>query len=310
MGGPDSLDAVEPYLKNIFNDPAIISIPLPNILRDKLAGWIAKKRVFESTEIYKKIGNKTPLTEISENQAALLEKLLNTTNSGPFSVFPAMRYWHPFVEDVWEKITADGYEKIVVLSLYPFYSFVTSGSLIDLVNDLQSKYDMPDDRVVSIDRFGNNQKFIAAIAEQINQALKENPDFKDVLLSAHSIPMRSIKKGDPYRDEIERHVNRLQKLLPDDVYLHLAFQSKIGPVKWLGPSTPDKITELAEKGVNKLLACPLGFIADNSETIYEIGMLYKDFAEEKGIEHFIRIDSLNTNDLFIQALKEIVLEKL
>ena len=120
--------------------------------------------------------------------------------------------------------------------------------------------------------------------------------------------MRSIKKGDPYRDEIEQSVNRLKQQLPADINLYLAFQSKVGPVDWLGPATDDTIQELAQKGVKKLLVYPLGFVADNSETIYEIGMLYGDLAKEKGIADYIRIDSLNTDPIFVDTLTSLVLD--
>ncbi len=311
MGGPESLDSVEPYLKNIFNDPAIISIPLPASWRNKLATFIARKRQEESKQIYRKIGGKTPLTDITKLQAKSLETALNTNSEVNFNVFPAMRYWHPFIEDVWNKIGQQSFDHIIFISLYPFYSLATSGSLFELLKRIKKESQSNTTASLScIDRFGNHPLFVKAIASQIQKALEQHPDYKDVLLSAHSIPMRSINKGDPYFREIEETVSSIHKHIGGDTRFHLAFQSKVGPVKWLGPSTPDKIVELANSGVKNLLAYPLGFVADNSETVYEIGMLYKDLAYKNGIKGFIRIESLNSHPLFIEMLKRLVLDNL
>jgi len=310
MGGPNKLDDVQQYLTNIFEDPAIINYPVGQFIRNKFAAALAKSRVEESKEIYRKLGGKTPLLDITNQQCTALEKSLNIENSNSFSVLPAMRYWHPFIEETWQKVAADSFDKIVFVSLYPFYSFTTSGSLLTEVSKMNKKFPDTANKTVCVDRFGSHPKFIEAMAAEINKALKANPAYKDLLLSAHSIPMRSIKKGDPYRKEIGETVDLLKKQLPSDINVHLAFQSKVGPVEWLGPATDDKIAGLAENGVKKLLAYPLGFIADNSETIYEIGMLYGDLASKKGITDFKRIDSLNSNPIFIEALKSLVLEAL
>ena len=313
MGGPDSLAAVEPYLTNIFTDPDIIDIPLPTVLRKPFARWLAQKRGPESREIYHQIGGKTPLLAITQQQATALEARLNATGLAQFKVFPAMRYWHPLTEDVWQAILAEGFDKLVVLTLYPFFSSTTTGSLLRLVARLNAKGAFQPDDLWIIDRFGNHPAFIKAMATQINSWLGDDPDqslpYLDLLLSAHSIPMRRIKHGDPYRDEIEQAVAALQAQLPPTLRVHLAYQSKIGPVQWLSPATPAKISELAAKGVKNLLVYPLGFVADNSETLYEIGMLYKTQAQQQGIENFVRIDALNTDGLFIEALQTIILEK-
>ena len=308
MGGPHELDAVECYLYNIFMDPDIIDIPLPGFLRRKFIAWFAKKRAPESTEIYRKIGGKTPLTDITNQQAALLEKKLNTNNKSDFKVFVAMRYWYPFVEEVWEKVVKEGYQQLIVVTLYPYYSTTTTGSLISLINRLNKDKIFADDNITIIDRYGDHPLFIKAMVEQIKKELQKTP-VKDLMLSAHSIPMKRIKKGDPYRDEIERSVSLIKEQLPRDLNIHLCYQSKVGPIEWLSPQTDDTVVKLAEKGVKALLAYPLGFVADNSETIYEIGMLYRDLAKEKGIINFKRIDALNTDPNFIDALADLILNR-
>ena len=310
MGGPDSLEAVEPYLINIFSDPDIVDIPFPGFLRKRFARWLAEKRSPESREIYSKIGGKTPLTEITKHQAGLLEKALNHEDDGPYKVFPAMRYWHPFVEDVWQEINESDFSNIIVLSLYPFYSTTTTGSLEKLLYRLLPASRFEKDNIRIITRFGNYPGFIDAVVLQIKRIMIEekNTPYKHLLLSPHSIPVKRIKNGDPYKAEIEEACKLISDRLPE-IEVHLAYQSKIGPVKWLSPSTPDKIAELAQKGVKDLLVYPLGFVADNSETIYEIGMLYKEFAYKMGIRNFKRIDALNTDEIFIRVMKEIILSR-
>jgi len=308
MGGPHELDAVECYLYNIFMDPDIIDIPLPGFLRRKFIAWFAKKRAPESTEIYRKIGGKTPLTDITYKQAELLDSKLNTNGNSGFKVFAAMRYWYPFVEEVWEKIIKEGYEQLIIVTLYPYYSTTTTGSLVSLINRLNKDKTFPDENITIIDRYGAHPLFIKAMVERINKELNDT-GYKNLMLSAHSIPMKRIKKGDPYRDEIERSVKLIQKQLPNDIKVHLCYQSKVGPIEWLSPQTDEMVVKLAEQGVKDLLVYPLGFVADNSETIYEIGMLYKDLAEQKGITNFKRIDALNTDPIFIDALTDLILTR-
>ncbi|RIK40600.1 MAG: ferrochelatase [Chloroflexi bacterium] len=314
MGGPDSLAAVEPYLVNIFSDPDIIDIPLPSPLRMRFVRWFAGRRAAESREIYHQLGGKTPLTAITQQQAELLAARLNATGLASFAVFPAMRYWHPLVEDVWQAVRRQGFDKLVVVTLYPFFSTTTTGSLIRLVNRLNAQGDFPPDDLLIVDRFGDHPAFIRAMAGQIRRALAAaettGVGYHDLLLSAHSIPMRRIKRGDPYQREIEAAVAALRPHLPPDLRLHLAYQSKIGPIRWLSPATPDKIDELAAAGVKNLLVYPLGFVADNSETLYEINMLYKDQAHARGIENFVCIEALNIDPHLIEALERVVVERL
>ena len=314
MGGPDSLDAVEPYLVNIFSDPDIIDLPGPASWQKYFARWLAGKRVEKSRKIYRDIGGKSPLNDISKEQAERLQAQLNNQTAGThrFDVFPAMRYWHPLIEDVWAKVLQNGYDQIIFLSMYPFYSSTTSGSLTNLVNQLLSQHagELPEVRI--IDRFGSHPLFIKAMAMQIRQALSENDIIgrTDVVLSAHSIPLKRIKKGDPYQNEIETALALLRAELPENIVLHLSYQSKIGPVKWLGPGTLDKVGELALQGIQILVVYPFGFVADNSETIQEIGIVIKKKAIESGISRYFRVDALNADKRFIDALTAIVAENL
>lgn len=313
MGGPDSLDAVEPYLVEIFSDPDIIDIPLPEILRKPLVRWLAKKRAPKSRGIYEKLGGQTPLLKITEQQADALEQTLNNGSEHRFEVFPAMRYWHPFMEEVWQKVVQQNFDKIIVLSMYPFYSTTTSGSIQNELQRLTKKYNIAQEKVQFIDRFGThplfNKSMVELLKENLAQVSSDEP--QHVLFSAHSIPMKRINNGDPYFDEVKNAVDTLRAYFPEEqVKFYLSFQSKLGPVEWLSPATDNKIEELASQGIKRLFVFPLGFVADNSETVYEIGMLYRDLAREKGIEEYFRIEALNVRPSFIEALKQIVLEKL
>lgn len=308
MGGPDSLESVHPYLKEIFLDPDLIQIPIRGKLREKLAEFLATKRAPKSRKIFQAIGGSSPLLSITQDQADRLQQRLQSNNP-ECSVFPAMRYWHPFIEEVWQRVHDEGFESVVIVSMYPFYSHSTTGSIVRLVEALQAR--QAAQRLEIIDRFGDSDMFIEAMAEQIREATAKahtEPPFH-VLLSAHSLPQRQIKKGDPYAKEILRAMDALQKKLSPDVQLHLSYQSKIGPVKWLGPSTEDKIQELSAT-LNELWVYPFGFVADNSETLYEIGQLYKESALENGLEFYHRIDALNDHDTFINALAMLIEKKI
>ncbi len=308
MGGPDSLDSVHPYLKQIFLDPDLIQIPIGGAFRVKFAEFLASKRAPKSRKIFEAIGGSSPLLKIMQDQAAKLEKQLRSQKFD-CRVFPAMRYWHPFIEDVWQRVHDESFDSVVAVSMYPFYSQSTTGSMVRLVEQLQRR--QPVSRLEIIDRFGDAELFIEAMAAQIREAISEAKTEAPfpVLLSAHSLPLRQIKKGDPYESEIKQSINALQKKLPSDVQLHLSYQSKIGPVKWLGPSTKEAINKLATR-VQELWVYPFGFVADNSETLYEIGQLYKTSAFDAGLEFYHRINALNGNDTFIKALGRLINEKI
>ena len=315
MGGPNSLEAVEPFLFEIFNDSHIIDIALPSFVRRRLARFIARKRKNESIEILRKLGGKTPLHKIMRQQAKALQSALNsqTGDGSKFTVWPANRYSHPSLEDVLFSIREEGYERIVVVSMYPFFATSTSGSIAGEIKRLQNKFGISAQTLLYIDRFGNRTAFVRAMAKHIREHIGNEPPVDEkahLLLSAHSVPQRHLDKGDPYFEEVRQTVNHLQKELPDWLEVHLAFQSKIGPVKWLEPSSAAKIRQLAMAGIKKLFVYPLGFVADNSETVYEIGMLYRDLALQNGIKEFVRIEALNVRPDFINVLSEVVLEHL
>ncbi len=313
MGGPDSLQAVEPFLRQIFSDPHIIDIAMPAFFRRRLARIIARKRSKESLEIYKRLGGKTPLHDNMRRQAEALQLILNADaeNDVAFRVLPANRYGRPSLEGVLKDIQGDGYDSILVISMYPFFATSTSGSIASELKRLRSQLHWREGHIQYIDRYGHLPEFLRAQARHIEDQLKKEisqGEKIDVLLSAHSIPRRQHAKGDPYQSEVYYALDELKKQVHPAIRFHLAFQSKIGPVQWLEPSTEEKIAELARRGIKRLFVYPLGFVADNSETVYEIGMLYREWALKQGIQQFIRLNALNDFPPFLQVLANLVRE--
>lgn len=301
MGGPDSLESVEPFLYNLFSDRDIIKIG-PAFLQPFIAKMIVKKRAPKSAANYAQIGGKSPLRELTEQQGVALEAALGEQ----YRCFVAMRYWHPFVYEALEEIKKQGIKRIIALSLYPHYSRATSGSSFnDLDRSLKSSATSFD--LLTIKHFYNNPLYITALVEKIDQALATFTDRSKVQLffSAHSLPKSFIADGDPYLNHIQETVRLVMEQL-GQISHHLAFQSRAGPVKWLEPSTGDKLKELAAEGHKDVLVVPLSFVSDHIETLHEIDIEYREIAHQLGIVNFCRVESLNSSPLFIKCLAELV----
>jgi ferrochelatase len=302
MGGPDSLEAVEPFLYNLFSDRDIIKIG-PAFLQPFIARVIVKRRAPQSAANYRDIGGKSPLRELTEQQAAELEKVLGDR----YRCFVAMRYWHPFTEEALSAIRQEGIGRIIALSLYPHYSRATSGSSFnELEKCLSGSKTRPG--VSCIRQFFDHPLYIQALAEKIEQGLSGFSDRTNVQLffSAHSLPQSFIADGDPYLGHIQATVRLVMEHF-EGIAHHLAFQSRAGPVKWLEPSTGDKLKELAALGHRKVLMVPLSFVSDHIETLHEIDIEYREEAHKLGITDFRRMESLNSSPTFIQCLAELVL---
>jgi len=305
LGGPDSLEAVQPFLQNLFSDPDIFKIPL---VQKPLAKFIAKKRSPKVIEEYKLIGGKSPIGYWTEVQRKMLEEKLNE-NENLFDVFIAMRYWKPFTQEVVEKISKNNYEKIFLLPLYPQYSISTTGSSF---NEWKRHY--KDDRaeIVYIENYHTNTNYINAVIERIKQSLNEfeDRDKAYLLFSAHGVPVSYIKKGDPYQKQIEETV---QLVISQGKFTNpysLAYQSKVGPMKWLEPSTDKEIERLIHSGFKNLLVIPIAFVSDHIETLYELDIEYRKIAEECGAEKYIVMKKLNDSKIFVEALKEEIWKRL
>jgi ferrochelatase len=301
MGGPDSLDAIEPFLFNLFSDRDIIRIG-PAFLQPLIARFISRNRAKKVAEYYRQIGGKSPIRELTGQQALELEKSLGDG----YRCFVAMRYSKPDTIEALAAIKREGIGRVIVLSLYPHYSRATSGSSINELERVlaQSKLKF---ELTYILKFYDNPGYIAALVEKVEQGLAGFADRSGVQLvfSAHGLPQSFIDSGDPYLDHIQATV-RLTMEHFGGISHHLAFQSRAGPVKWLEPSTETKIQELAASGCKQLLMVPLSFVSDHIETLYEIDIQYREEARQLGIEDFRRTESLNSSPLFIRCLAELV----
>jgi ferrochelatase len=308
LGGPDSLNAVKPFLYNLFSDRDIIKLG-PPFLQKPIAALIANTRAKKTMDAYSLIGGKSPLLDITKAQAYALEESLNSSRftvhgSRSFKVYVGMRYWHPFIEETLKQMYNDGIRKIFALSMYPHYSIATTGSSVKKFKEVAAKYSVEYSCVLS---WFNHPMYIDALVENIKKSLEHFTEKPAVLFSAHSLPQKFIDDGDPYVKETQGTIDEILKKI--DVQWHLSFQSKSGPVKWLEPSTEHMLHEFAQKGVKNLLVVPISFVSDHIETLYEIDILYKNMASELGI-NLIRMQSLNTSPKFIEALADIVMKKL
>lgn len=297
MGGPDSLEAIEPFLYNLFSDHDIIQIP--KLIQKPVAKLISKVRAKKTREYYEYMGGKSPQKEQTIKQAQALQKALGDR----FKVVVAMRYWHPFTEEALEELFKEDIEKVILLPLYPQYSRTTTGSSF---NEFYRKFDknIP---VIEIKSYHNHPLYIKAMVENIKAHLPDNYKDFHFLFSAHSLPEKVIKEGDPYQKQTEETVKLIMEHFPEVEY-SLAYQSKVGPVKWLEPMTDEKIKELASKGIKNLVVIPVSFVSEHSETLYELDKQYGELAKQVGIRNYVRIPTLKDHPTFIKALKSIVEE--
>jgi ferrochelatase len=307
MGGPDSEEAVEPFLTNLFSDPAILPLPLPGPLRSVLARFIARRRSPKVRPRYRALGGKSPQLEITVRQAEGLEKVLRA--DGDWRVRCAMRYWHPRAEDVMDEILSFDPDKLVVVSLYPHYSKAVGGSSLGEIREIVGRR-CPGLPVRYVEEFHSHPLFIRAHASRIAAALAEFPsEGRDtcVLFSAHNLPEKLIRQGDPYLDQVHGTIKALLPGIGARPW-KLAFQSRSGPVRWLEPETLDTLRELAAEGRREVLFVPLSFVCDQIETLYEIDGFYTEEAGRLGIAAFRRTPSFNEAGDFIALLQALVLE--
>ncbi len=310
MGGPDSLLAVKPFLENLFSDPAITG--LPRFLRKPLAAMLSSSRAKKVTPRYDLIGGRSPLNSITKKQCDALESKLIDRGLDLTSVRPALRYWHPFINESAAWIREKKAEKIVALSLYPQFCRATTGTCLDELKSTLGANDMLH-MVEIIDRWPVNPGYIGALAGTITEALQSIPeperDDAVILFSAHGVPQSLIRKGDPYLAETTRTVKSVMRIFGDRPNT-LAFQSRLGPVKWLEPSLSDALTQLASEGKPPVVVVPVSFVSDNIETLYDLDIQHKEIAEGLGIKTYVRAPALNTRPDFIEALADLILSRL
>jgi len=308
LGGPDSLQAVEPFLYNLFSDPDIIDFPFARIARQPLARLIAARRAKHVAHHYAGLGGKSPLIENTMRQAAALEARLRQTADARVAV--AMRYWHPFTAEAIAQLERHRPEEVVLLPLYPQYSKTTTGSsLHEWTRRFQPNGWHP--RIHRVDEFHQDRHYLEAVRQAIDLALREFRDAGgvDFVFSAHSVPLAVVESGDPYQQQIERTVEAVWHLGGWPGRRHLCYQSKLGASKWLRPSMHETIRQLAAEGRRQVLVVPISFVSDHVETLHEIDIEHRAQARELGIEQYRMVPGLNDSPAFIEALAELVLAR-
>ena len=306
LGGPDKLDSVEPFLFNLFYDPAIIN--LPKLFRYPLAKIISKRRTPIAKKIYKELGGSSPILKLTRNQSDALEKKLNKNkNKDLYKCFVVMRCWHPRAEHVISEIKLYNPDEIILMPLYPQFSASTSGSSIKEWKDICIKYNYKVKTSI-ICCYPTDENFINAHIDNIKNKIGKNINEK-LIFSAHGLPEKNIKNGDPYQWQIEQTVKSIvKKMNIRDLDYILSYQSRVGPLKWIGPSTDDIIIENSKLGKN-IIIVPIAFVSEHSETLVELDIEYKKIAEENGCESYLRVPAIGVNENYIKSMSELILNK-
>lgn len=311
LGGPDGPDAVEPFLFNLFRDPAIIGAPGP--VRWLLAKFISKRRAPFAREIYAHIGGKSPLLGLTWDQAHALDAALSDQLSETdVKSFVCMRYWHPMSAETVQAVQAYGPDEIVLLPLYPQFSTTTTQSSFDDWDRAAAAAGLttPTRRVCC---YPTEPGFVAAQAQLLRAAVLTAQDSGApvrVLFSAHGLPKKIVDgKGDPYPDHVELGAAAVAEAMthlgvPLDDWL-VSYQSRVGPLEWIKPSTDDEIKRAGQDGC-ALVVLPIAFVSEHSETLVELDIEYKHLAEEAGVKAYVRVPAVATQPDFIQGLATVV----
>ena len=305
LGGPDSLDAIEPFLYNLFSDPDIIDFPFARIARQPLARLIASTRARHVRNHYAEIGGRSPILEFTRCQARALEAELQSDFDA--RVVVAMRYSPPFTVEAIRELEAHAPDEIVLLPLYPQYSRTTTGSSL---NEWRRRFQPNgwNPRVHAVTGFHDDAGYIETLVEWIDESLAtfDNPAEVDMVFSAHSVPMAVIEAGDPYQRQIERTVELVWSQGRWPGWRHLCYQSKVGASKWLQPSMHVTLKRVAERGSRGVLVIPISFVSDHVETLHEIDIEHRAQAMALGIKEYRMAPGLNDAPRFIGVLSELV----
>lgn len=302
LGGPDQQSSVKPFLFNLFYDPAIIS--LPNPLRYLLAKLVSSRREKEASEIYETLGGGSPLLPNTQAQARALESLLPEGDR----VFIAMRYWHPFSEETVHQVKAFNPDEVVLLPLYPQLSGTTTGSSYTAWQTACEKVGLkkPTRFICCYPTLDGVTKGYAHLINPFLARRQGQP--LRLLFSAHGLPESKVKAGDPYPDQVLQTVEGVVSQLRDGLDWVLCYQSRVGPVKWIGPDTESEIKRAAHEGVGVILI-PIAFVNEHSETLVELDVEYKELAEAQDILFYDRVPTLGVQSDFIQGLRDLVVKE-
>jgi len=322
FGGPDSLDAVEPFLLNLFSDPDIFQLPFRK--KDGAGGWINQKfqKLFAKNissrrapvirKKYAEIGGKSPIVEKTNEQVEALQKYFDRNHPElNATVRLAARYWNPLTTATMQSLIQDGIHDAILLPLYPQYSSVNAGSSFNEWNR-QAKLLGANFNERQVREYFRHPKYIRSINARIDEALTlfDKPDNVYLLFSAHGTPLDLVKRGDPYSDQIRETMELVMSQRGHDKKYVLSFQSKVGPKKWLSPSTTDTISNLGQMGVADLLVIPIAFVSDHIETLHELNIEARETADHAGIRNFRVTEGLNDHPLFIECLADIAVQEI
>jgi len=320
LGGPDSLEAVEPFLHNLFSDPDIIDFPFARLARPVLARLVATRRASKVQAHYARIGGKSPIRELTELQARALEQELRRDLDA--RVFVAMRYWHPLTEEALQRVSARHFDEVVLLPLYPQFSKATTGSSLNEWYRKQAALPRPLPATI-IPEFYDHPSYLDALVERINEGLDRlasatgpaapghgplapSPERVHLVFSAHGLPVRLIEGGDPYQAQVEA-TTKLVMTRGGWTNPHtLCYQSRVSPGRWLQPSLDSTLEHLAAAGTRSVLVVPISFVTDHVETLHEIDIEARNHAAQAGITHFELMPALNDSPKFIRTLAELV----
>lgn len=301
LGGPDGQDDVKPFLRNLFRDPAIIQAP--GLVREGLAWLISTTRAKEAKANYAKMGGGSPLLHETQKQAAALKTQLRARlPDWEIRIWPAMRYWNPLTEDVAAEVRAWAPDECVLLPLYPQFSTTTTASSLKRWRDAGG----PETRAVCC--YPSEPAFLDAHAALIRKAWEQagRPEQVRLLFSAHGLPKKVIDGGDPYQWQVEKTVAELMPQLPEFPDWQICYQSRVGPLEWIGPATDEAIRQAAHDGKAGVMVCPIAFVSEHIETLVELDEEYAEVAEEVGLKTYVRVPALGDDEVFIESLANLV----
>jgi ferrochelatase len=300
LGGPDSPQAVRPFLYNLFSDPAIIT--LPAIFRRPLAWLIACRRSKAAGEIYAHLGGASPLLANTEAQARALEAVLGDDTR----CFVAMRHWHPMAAETVAAVKQWAPDDIVCLPLYPQYSTTTTASSLTAWREEAARQGLGV-RTKAVESYPTAPGFIAAVASAIEEIIAPLAETRRrLLLSAHGLPLKIVQAGDPYPQQIaETAAAGIAALDRPGLDWRVCYQSRVGPLAWLGPSVDDEIRRAGADKIPIVIA-PISFVSEHSETLVELDRDYRRLAETCGVPDYRRAKTVGTDPRFIAALAELV----
>lgn len=329
LGGPDSLDAVRPFLYNLFSDPDIFRLPLARLTQRPFAALVSRRRAAEAAKGYAAIGGRSPLLENTRAQAQALQTALavrrpipagsgsveisRRETSAPLAdVYICMRYWHPMAPEVVATLKTRGYRRVILLPLYPQYSMTTTGSSAnEFERECRRQNFQPEIRLIRswYDQPAYQDAIVATLKRELAAFPDPDPERVELLLSAHGLPRKIVDAGDPYEKQIVATAAALRLKLGWP-HVTLCYQSRVGPLEWLKPYTEEVIRAKGRAGVRQMLVYPIAFVSDHVETLYELGRMYADLARECGIAHYRVAPALNADPLLIDTLRALVVDAL